>query len=109
MCSSDLGMSPDTPLPGYENVQKISDVLPGGNLESWIGLIAPRGVPPEMVKRLNAAMDNIVRDAEFSRRLLSLGWANRLGARNPRAVAEHALAERARWAEIVRDAGVTPQ
>ncbi len=104
-----LGMSPETPLPGYENVQKISDVLPGGNMESWIGLIAPRGVPPDMVRRLNEAMDRIVREPEFSKRLLALGWANRLGARNPKAMVEHALAERARWAEIVRDAGVTPQ
>lgn len=104
-----LGMSPETPLPGYEKVQKISEVLPNGDMGSWIGLIAPRGVPPDMVRRLNEAMDRIVRDPEFQKRLLALGWANRQGARNPKAMAEHALAERARWAEIARDAGVTPQ
>ncbi len=58
---------------------------------------------------IKAAMDNVVRNPEFAKRLLALGWANREGARSPRAITDHALAERARWAEIARDAGVTPQ
>ncbi len=104
-----LGISSDTPLPGYESAQKVTEVLPGATLDSWISLMAPRGVPPDMVKRLNAAMDNVVRNPEFAKRLLALGWANREGARSPRAITDHAIAERARWAEIARDAGVTPQ
>lgn len=38
--------------------------VPGVEVEIWAGLFAPRGTPPEIVNRLNAAMNNALRDPQ---------------------------------------------
>ncbi|OGA31612.1 MAG: hypothetical protein A3G80_10235 [Betaproteobacteria bacterium RIFCSPLOWO2_12_FULL_62_13b] len=40
----------------------------------------------------NRAVDTVLKDAEFEKRLLAIGWGNAQGARTPARVAE-----RARW------------
>lgn len=104
-----LAISPDTPFPGMERVPRVTRLVPNSSLETWISIMGPAGLPAPMVQRLNRAVDTVLKDAEFEKRLLAVGWGNAQGARTPARIAEHARAERARWAEIVREAGVTPQ
>lgn len=41
--------------------------------EAWFGLLAPAGVPPEVVRILNEELNRILRLPEISQRLLSQG------------------------------------
>jgi tripartite-type tricarboxylate transporter receptor subunit TctC len=104
-----LAMSPEVPMPGYEQFPLLSKTLPNASLETWISIMGPAGMPAPMVQRLNRAVDTVVKDPEFSKRLLAIGWGNEKGARTPAEIAQHARSERARWAEIVREAGVKPE
>lgn len=38
--------------------------VPGVEVEIWAGLFAPQGTPPEIVARLNTALNNALRDAQ---------------------------------------------
>lgn len=44
---------------------------PGFVLEAWYGLLAPAGVPPEVVARLNAEMAKVLREPEVRKTLLA--------------------------------------
>jgi tripartite-type tricarboxylate transporter receptor subunit TctC len=95
--------------PDWPDLQPITDFVPGAGYNSWIGVIAPKGVPQPMVTRLNAALDAVVKDPEFSKRALALGWTNRGGARTPPQMAQLVRDAHKHWGEIVRDAGVKPE
>jgi tripartite-type tricarboxylate transporter receptor subunit TctC len=103
-----LVLGGDVPFPGLD-LPSINKFAPGSSLETWISIMGPAGMPQPMVQRLNRAVDAIVKEPEFQKRLLAIGWGNAQGARTPAAVAENARAERARWAEITRQAGVVPE
>jgi tripartite-type tricarboxylate transporter receptor subunit TctC len=48
--------------------------LPGFEFYSWYGIWAPRGVPPEIVARYNAALVDGMREAAVVERLTGLGF-----------------------------------
>ncbi|ALM83727.1 tripartite tricarboxylate transporter substrate-binding protein [Bordetella sp. N] len=47
--------------------------LPGFKFDSWLGLLAPKGTPPDEVERLNAAVTKVLKDPAVQKRLASLG------------------------------------
>lgn len=62
-----------------------------------------------MVQRLNRVMETLVREPEFARRALAMGWSNRGGAKTPKAIVEINRMYRDKWGEIIREAGVKPE
>jgi tripartite-type tricarboxylate transporter receptor subunit TctC len=74
---------------------------------TWSGLIAPRGVPPDVVQKINAAVSATVNDPLVKQRLLEEGAEIRL--MSPAEFGAFMRAENARWVKVVRDAGITPQ
>jgi tripartite-type tricarboxylate transporter receptor subunit TctC len=95
--------------PDYPDLPAIGEIYPGMGFESWIGVVAAKGVPQDMVQRLNRAIDTVVRDPEFNKQTLKLGWSNRLGARTPKELADRAREDKRTWGDIMRAAGVKPQ
>jgi tripartite-type tricarboxylate transporter receptor subunit TctC len=87
-------------------VPTVAEVLPGYEGGSWFGLGAPRDTPAALVARLNAAVNDGLRDAGVR------GALDRLGATAmPGSVAEFGrfvTSETARYAEIIRVAGIRP-
>jgi tripartite-type tricarboxylate transporter receptor subunit TctC len=84
--------------------------LPGFTFSVWHGLYAPRGTPPEVVQRLNAALRTALQDPELIKRQEALGITvvtdGRLGP------AEHKKffdSEVDRWTKTIKDAGVQPE
>ena len=55
------------------NVPPISGELPGYALESWFGILAPRGTPRPVIDRLNAAMAQVLQQPVVLQRLHSQG------------------------------------
>src|SRR3546814_3909943 len=47
--------------------------LPGYDVGSWYGLLAPAGTPPDVVQKISAAVAEIVHTPETRRKLLELG------------------------------------
>jgi len=74
---------------------------------TWSGIIGPRGVPAEVVQKINAAVAAVVNDPVIKQRLIDEGAEIRL--MSPAEFGTFMRAENLRWVKVVKDAGITPQ
>jgi tripartite-type tricarboxylate transporter receptor subunit TctC len=81
--------------------------LPGIAFESWYAVMTRAGVPEPALARLHAATAEGMRAEEVRRALEGIGFAPTEGS--PAELARYAAAERARWTEVVRAAGIRPE
>ncbi len=59
-------MAPDIPTVAEQG-------YPGFDIAPWYGLVAPGGTPPEVIEKLSAAVQKIVKDPEFQAQLAKTG------------------------------------
>jgi len=78
--------------------------LPGYEAGSWYGILAPAGTPGAIVARLNAEINNAIRQPEVRERLAAEG-AEVLGG-TPGDFASHIKAELSRMGKLMREAGI---
>ena len=78
--------------------------LPGYEVVSWSGIYVPAGTPRTIVAQLNAGINRMVQQPEARERLMSLGLVPVGGP--PAALGDHLKSEIARWAKVVKDAGI---
>jgi tripartite-type tricarboxylate transporter receptor subunit TctC len=78
--------------------------VPGFEVNNWIGLFAPAGTPPEIVRRLNAEVMKIMQSPEIAGRMAQQG--ERFTPNTPEDFARFIRAEVAKWEKVVRDAGL---
>jgi len=69
-----LGMGSDKRVPQLPDVPTISEQLPGYAANSWIGLVAPAGLPENVAKKINTAMREALNSPEVKDRLLGEGF-----------------------------------
>jgi tripartite-type tricarboxylate transporter receptor subunit TctC len=81
--------------------------LPGFEFYSWYGIWAPRGVPPEIVARYNAALVDGMREAAVVERLTGLGFEP--VAESVAEVERFITADVARNVELLRIANFQPE
>jgi tripartite-type tricarboxylate transporter receptor subunit TctC len=77
--------------------------LPGYEVVAWMGLVAPRGTPPDVVRRLNtellkALQTKEVRDGLFNQGLQPAG-------NSPEEFSAFIVSEGARWSRAVKTSG----
>ncbi|MGZ9060138.1 MAG: tripartite tricarboxylate transporter substrate binding protein [Burkholderiaceae bacterium] len=77
--------------------------LPGYEATAWQGLVAPVGVPNEIVARLNREINGILQLADVRERIAADG-AEPVGG-SPDAFAAHIRKEHAKWAKVVKASG----
>ncbi|KAG1255846.1 hypothetical protein G6F65_016572 [Rhizopus arrhizus] len=71
----------------------------------WYGIIAPKGVPPAIQAKLNAAINAAVVLPEMADRLKATGEAAAPGS--PKDFRDQIVKEISLWGDVVREAGVT--
>jgi tripartite-type tricarboxylate transporter receptor subunit TctC len=71
---------------------------------AWIGMFAPRGTPPEVIARLNTALNQALADATTRERMTSRG--DEPGGGTAAQLGETARRDHARWGEVVRAANI---
>ncbi len=76
-------------------------------VSSWQALAAPRGTPAAVMQILNREMVQATADPEFSRRLRQTGQTP--GGSSIEAVNASMRAEVAKWAEVIKKAGIPLQ
>jgi len=81
----------------------VGESLPGFEVNNWIGLFAPAGTPPEIVRRWNAEVQRIMQSREIQARLPSEGA--RFIVMTPDQFAAFVKAEIAKWAPVVKASG----
>jgi tripartite-type tricarboxylate transporter receptor subunit TctC len=70
---------------------------------TWVAFFAPAGTPPEIVQKLNDAMNRVLQMRDVRERLESLTFEPIGGS--PQQFAEYVRAEVAKWAIVVRKTG----
>ena len=81
--------------------------LPGYAASGWFSVVAPAGTPRAIIERLNQAITVHFARPEVQDRLALIGMRALSGT--PEDLARHAAAERARWGQVAKDAGITPE
>jgi tripartite-type tricarboxylate transporter receptor subunit TctC len=79
--------------------------LPGFELVAWVALFGPKGMPKDIVDRLNAESNKALQDGDFRQKLIALA----LDPRPPVSAgefAEYFSKDVPRWAQIVKDSGM---
>ena len=81
--------------------------VPGYVTEVYFGLWAPAGTPPAIVARLNAEANKIVKSQDFRDQLARLGAVGVGGT--PQEFSKRIADEAAKWAHVVKEAGIKPE
>ena len=103
-----LGVTTAARVAAVQDVPPIgSSGLPGTqgfDSSIWFGLFAPRGTDPRVVAKLNSAIRTVLQNPEVKARLESTGNSVRL--ETPEQFRATVKANRLKWAEVVKAAGI---
>ncbi len=78
--------------------------VPGFEVTVWFGLLAPAGVPRDIIQRLNAESTRIISSPEVTDRFLKLGVNPAPGT--PEQFGDMVKSEVSRWAMVIKNAGI---
>lgn len=100
-----LASASSAPDKGAPNIEIIGQSkVPGFDAEPWNGLMGPAGMPQHIVDTLNTAVNEILSDAEVQERLLTLDQYPFTST--PDEFRQHIEDQSARWAGIIKSAGI---
>jgi tripartite-type tricarboxylate transporter receptor subunit TctC len=82
--------------------------LPGFHVSNWNGFWVPKGTPPDVILKLNAAVAKIMADPAMTQKLLDLAYEIPPRAQQtPEALAALQKAEIEKWWPIIRAAKIS--
>ena len=91
-----LGTLPDLPA--------VQDTIPGFEAYEWNGVFVPTGTSPEIVKKLNAGLNEVLRQPDVVARFKSLNIDFK--ENTPQEFRSFVAVETEKWGKVVRDAGI---
>ena len=95
-----IGETSPQRVPGQDDIQAIAETVPGYRVQGFTIVFAPTGTSPDIIAKLNKAIDPVVKDPAYIKRLLSYGVTIRGGAGTPESIAAFEKTERDNWANI---------
>jgi tripartite-type tricarboxylate transporter receptor subunit TctC len=101
-----LGFASDKRVPQFPDVPTIAETVPGYEASVSFGLFAPTGTPADIIKKVNADVEQIVSDAEFQKKYLDR-FAVQPIPRSLDAFADYLRRDSAKWGEVIKNSGVT--
>ena len=83
----------------------IAETLPGFDVTSWEGMLAPAGTPAEVVAKIADEIRRIARDPQFVENMLKLGAI--AASSTPQEFSAFINNDYAKWQRVVKEAGIT--
>ena len=80
--------------------------IKGFNLDAWAGLVAPAGMPPAIVMKLNGALRNIIDSPDTKAKLKNVGFE--AFSSTPEELAAFMKTQLRVWEKMVKDADIKP-
>ena len=90
-------LAPDLPA--------VAEVLPGYDSNTWFGLFGPKGLPAEVLTKVNSAANQALVDPEVKDKLARLGIET-VGS-TPQQFADMVAADTAKWKKIITERKIT--
>jgi tripartite-type tricarboxylate transporter receptor subunit TctC len=84
-----------------------SGLLPGYDVATWYGFFGPRGIPPEIVAKLNKALNEAIKDDAVREKLIKAGVTPQ--GSTPEAFGKFMADELVRWNKVREAAGIAQQ
>ena len=102
-----IAMAAPERSPSLPNVPTTAEAgLPGLFAENWYGMVAPAKTPPAVIAALNKATREAIGDAGVNEKLKAQGMT--LAGMTPDEFRAFIASETARWAKVIKDAGIQP-
>ena len=102
-----IGVASERRLPVLPEVPTfIEQGFPGFTGSTWAGMLAPAGTPREIVKRMSEEVARIIKSDETRAKLEAMGTFP--AGSTPEAFDAFIAAETAKWAQVIKTAGVKP-
>jgi tripartite-type tricarboxylate transporter receptor subunit TctC len=86
------------------DVPTVNTFVPGFDATQWIGLVAPKNVPPEIVERLNHEIQLGLADAAMKTKIANLGGTALPGS--AAAFGQFTASEVAKWGKVIKFANI---
>jgi tripartite-type tricarboxylate transporter receptor subunit TctC len=103
-----IGLASRERNPAVPEVPTMAELgLADFDVGTWSALVGPKGLPADVVKKLNDAVNAVVGDPVIRKRLVDEGAEIRL--MSPQETAAFMRSENVRWVKVVQDAGIKPQ
>jgi tripartite-type tricarboxylate transporter receptor subunit TctC len=101
-----LGVTTRARVSAVAEVPTIAEAgVPGYESYTWFGLFGPKGLPAEIVNKVNAAVKYALEQPEVRERLVQLGNTPRW--ESPEQFRATVKSDRAKWAVVVKQVGAT--
>jgi tripartite-type tricarboxylate transporter receptor subunit TctC len=85
----------------------VAETVPGFESNTWFGLYGPKGLPADIVQRVNTAVNQALQDPDIRQGLAKLGIEPVGGT--PQQFAAMADADRAKWKKIIVERHITAE
>jgi tripartite-type tricarboxylate transporter receptor subunit TctC len=82
-------------------VPAVAETVPGFEVVSWWGVVAPEGTPAAIVSQLNSEVGKILVQPDMTRKLTNVGMSAAPGT--PQQFAAFIKSEVAKWVNVVKD------
>ena len=100
-----LGVTTAKRSPALPDVPTVAETVPGYEASAWFGMGAPKGTPPEIINKLNKAINAALADPNIQARLADLG--GNVMSVTPAEFGQVIVDETEKWAKVVKAAGVS--
>jgi tripartite-type tricarboxylate transporter receptor subunit TctC len=101
-----LGVTSAKRMQSLPDVPAIAETIPGYESDSWQGVLMPKGTPSAIVNLLNREIAKIIRSPDVVERLASQGAEPVAGS--PAEFGAYIKAETAKYAKLIKAAGIKP-
>lgn len=98
-----LALTSTKRAPAMPDLPTVAESVPGYEVISWYGVLAPAKTPRAIVAKLNAELVNVLRTPEIKERLARDG--TEAVGNTPEAFADYIKAEIVKWAKVVKTSG----
>ena len=99
-----LGVTTTKRVAELPDVPTIGETVPGYEVSVWYGISGPKGIPAEIVAKLNTAVNAALAKPELKQRFHQLG--GEVMPMSPAAFGKLVADETAKWAKVVKSAGL---
>ncbi|MBH5370892.1 Bug family tripartite tricarboxylate transporter substrate binding protein [Bradyrhizobium glycinis] len=99
-----IGVTTTERSPQLPDVQPIADTVKGYEASALFGMGAPKNTPKEIIAKLNAEVNAVLKEPDMAKRLVELGGEPRV--QTPEAFGEEIKAETEKWKKVVEFAGL---
>jgi tripartite-type tricarboxylate transporter receptor subunit TctC len=93
-------------IPQWKDVPTMAELgFPGFEHTAFVGLSGPAGLPPEVIAKLNKALNETIQSSSFRARLEPLGMVPPQGENSPESFAKFLVQETEHQAELAKLSG----